>query len=94
MIRVHQILLTAAAGLVLAGCVMTPLTSAVGPAMEKFANLEWFMGPAPGASAMQPEPARYCYTTLGTTECHHTPLPDEPGRLVGFAGPPPAGHQP
>ncbi len=92
MVRTRQILLTAAAGLILAGCAATPLLGVVAPVVGKqLADMDWFMGPAP---EMRAEPVRYCYGTLGQIECYGAPVPADNGRLVGFAGPAPAGRQP
>ncbi len=91
MARINKILMTAAAGLALAGCA----SSVLPPAWQGLASMDWFIGPAPGAAAAaNPVPVRYCYDSLGRIECHHQPLAGEDGRLIGFAGPAPAGYQP
>ena len=92
MLGIRQILPTAAAGLFLAGCAATPLLGVVAPVVGKqLAEMDWFIGPAP---EMRAEPVRYCYGTLGQVECLNAPVAGEDSRLIGFAGPPPAGRLP
>ena len=87
LVVLNRLFLVAVTGLA-AGACANPFAEDA-PTLDQILSAGWIWSDEPVEVELAEESPLYCYGTIGTEDCHSTPLPDEENRLVGFQGPPP-----